>query len=247
MKQLNFMTNLFGIYPTDRQESITFLNRINTYLCRKLGSQWHCYKIKYSNADHESCIKKAIDSNAKFILFMGHGRSDCLFGSCNKKSQDFISEDAVIENSEFYRNEHFIHSDNICMFKGKIFFSLSCLSNRNNSKSLAQNAINNGVISFVGFGDIPTDYIEGKNIPLKAIAIYKGIISKVIKISINISIQNNYNVEEMVSLIKVLTNKEIQKTIISPFKNRHKRIIVNNLYQFKQEIVIFGNRFEKLK
>lgn len=95
------MTKIFGIYPTDRQESITFLNRINTYLCRKLDNQWHCYKIKYSNADHESCIKKAIDSNAKFILFMGHGRSDCLFGSCNKKSQDFIAEDAVIENPNF--------------------------------------------------------------------------------------------------------------------------------------------------
>lgn len=62
-----------------------------------------------------------MDSNAKFILFMGHGRSDCLFGSCNKKSQDFIAEEAVIENPEFYRNEHFIHSDNISKFKGKIF------------------------------------------------------------------------------------------------------------------------------
>lgn len=240
------MTKIFGIYPTDRQESITFLNRINTYLCRKLDNQWHCYKIKYSNADHESCIKKAIDSNAKFILFMGHGRSDCLFGSCNKKSQDFIAEDAVIENPEFYRNEHFIHSDNISKFKGKIFFSLSCLSNRNDTKSLARSAINNGVISFVGFGDIPTDYIVGKNIPLKAIAIYKGIISKVIKISISISIQNNYTVEEMVSLIKVLTTKEIQKIILSPYKNRHKGIIVKNLFLFKQEIMIFGNRYERL-
>ena len=172
-----------------------------------------------------------MDSNAKFILFMGHGRSDCLFGSCNKKSQDFIAEEAVIENPEFYRNEH---------------FSLSCLSNRNDTKSLARSAINNGVISFVGFGDIPTDYIVGKNIPLKAIAIYKGIISKVIKISISISIQNNYTVEEMVSLIKVLTTKEIQKIILSPYKNRHKEIIVKNLFLFKQEIMIFGNRYERL-
>jgi hypothetical protein len=246
MKQINFMTKIFGIYPTDKQESTTFLNRINTYLCRKLGNQWHCYKTKYTNTDHESCIKKAIDSNAKLIFFMGHGRNDCLFGSCNKKSQDFIAEDAVIENPEFYRNEYFIHSDNISKFKDRIFFSFSCFSNRNDSKSLARNAINNGVISFVGFGDIPSDYIIEKNIPLKAIAIYKGIISKVIKIGLSISIQNNYTVEEMVSLIKILTTKEIQKIILSRYKNRHKEIVVKTLFLFKQEIMIFGNRYERL-
>lgn len=240
------MTKIFGIYPTDKQESTAFLNRINTYLCRKLNTQWHCYKIKYTDEDHEACLKKAIDSNAKFILFMGHGKSDCLFGSCNKKSQDFISEDAIIDNPEFYKNECFIHSDNISQFKDKIFFSFSCFSNRNDTKSLARNAINNKVISFIGFGDIPTDYIVEKNIPLKVIATYKGIITKVIKISLGISIQNNYTVEEMVALIKVLTNKEIQKILLSSHKNRHKKIIVRNLFLFKHEIMIFGNKYEKL-
>ena len=246
MKLIDSMTKIFGIYPTDRQESTTFLNRINTYLCRELGDEWHCYKTKYSDADHESCIKKALDCSTKFIVFMGHGRSDCLFGSCNKKSQDFIARDALIENPEFYKNEDFIHRDNISRFEDKIFFSFSCFSNRNDAKSLARNAINNGVISFVGFGDIPTDYVIEKNIPLKAIASYKGIISKVIKISLSISIQNNYTVEEMISLIKILTTKEIQKMILSPYKNRHKEVIVKNLFLFKQEIMIFGNRYEKL-
>jgi hypothetical protein len=247
MKQINFMTKIFGIYPTDKQESTTFLNRINTYLCKKLGNQWHCYKTKYTDADHESCIKRAIDSNAKLILFMGHGRTDCLFGSCNKKSQDFITEtEDAIRNPEFYKNEHFIHSENIVKFKDKIFFSFSCLSNRDDPKSLARNAINNGVKSFVGFGNIPTDYIKEKNIPLKAIAVYKGIISKVMKISLSTSIKNNYTVEEMISLIKVLTTKEIQKIILSSYKNRHKGIIIETLFLFKQEIMIFGNRHEKL-
>lgn len=240
------MTKIFGIYPTDKQESTTFLNRINTCLCKMLGDEWHCYKIRYNNMDHESCINNAIDSDAKLIFFMGHGRSNCLFGSCNKKSQDFIAEDAVIETPEFYRNEHFIHSDNISKFKNKVFFSFSCFSNRNDTKSLARNAINNGIISFIGFGDIPTDYIKEKQFPLKAIAVYKGIISKVIKISLYISIQNNYTVEEMVSLIKILTTREIQEIILSPHKNRHKDVIVRNLFSFKQEIMIFGNRYERL-
>jgi hypothetical protein len=227
-------------------ESTAFLNRINTYLCRELGSQWHCYKVRYTDEDHELCIKKAVESNAKFILFMGHGRSDRLYGSFNKESQEFISPDAPAENQKFYKNEHFIHSDNISEFRGKIFFSFSCFSNKNIPNSLARNAIKSGIKSFVGFGDIHTDFIKNENVPLKAIAIYKGIITKIIKISLNISIQNNYTVEEMVYLIKVLTIKEIQKIILSPHNNRHKDIIIENLFSFKQEITIFGDRYERL-
>ena len=240
------MTKIFGIYPTDKQESTIFLNRINTYLCRELGNLWHCYKTKYTDVDHESCIQKAMNSNAKFILFMGHGRSDCLFGSCNKYSQDFIATDAAIENPDFYRNEHFIHSDNIANFKDKIFFSFSCFSNRRNARSLARSAINSGVISFIGFGDIPTDFVLGANFPIKAIAIYKGIILKVIKNSLCLAIRENYTVEELVTLIKTLVIKEIQTMLLSSFKNRHKDIIINNLFLFQQDIMIFGRRYERL-
>jgi hypothetical protein len=240
------MIKIFGIYPTDKQESTAFLNRINTYLCRELGDMWHCYKTKYTDADHISCIQKAKASNAKFILFMGHGRSDRLFGSCNKNSPDFIAVDAVLENPEFYRNEYFIHAGNIENFKNKIFFSFSCFSNRNNVGCLARNAINKGVTSFVGFGNIPTDYTSEDQIPLKAIAVYKGIISKVIKISICLSIKNNYTVEEMISLVRLMINKEMQMLIFSSHKNRYKDIVISNLFLFKQEIVVFGNKYERL-
>lgn len=240
------MTKIFGIYPTDKQESTAFLNRINSYLCREIGNIWHCYKTKYTDADHASCIQKAINSNAKLILFMGHGRSDCLFGSCNKNSQDFMERDALIEVPEFYRNEYFIHPDNIGIFKDRIFFCFSCFSNRNNTRSLARNAISKGAISFIGFGDIPTDYISSVNFPIKAIAVYKGIISKVIKHSLCLAIRKNYTVEELVALIKILITKEIQIMLLSSFKNRHKEIIIKNLFLFKQDIMIFGNRYERL-
>ena len=107
-------------------------------------------------------------------------------------------------------------------------------------------AIENGVLSFVGFGDIPTDYILEKAFPIKAISVFKGIITKIIKQSLHISIKNNYSIGELVDLIKILTTKEIQNLILSSHKNRHKEKIINNLFLFKKEIVVFGNRFETI-
>lgn len=240
------MVKIFAIYPTDESESTKFLNRINTYLNREIGNDWHCYKIKHSDEDHDHCLGKAVSSESKFILFMGHGRSDCLYGSCGKNSQEFVSTDAIKENQSFYKNEHFIHTGNIGLFKDKIFFSFSCSSNRDDSKSIGINAIKNGVTSFVGFGNIQTDYLNDINFPKRAIAFYKGIIIKVIKQSLCLAIRKNYTVEELVILIRTLATKEIQKMLLDTSKNRNKEIIIDNLFSFKKEIVIFGNIYARL-
>ena len=115
------MCKVFAIYPTDKKDSTKFLNKINTFLCKNLGADWHCYKIKFSDEDHQRCLNSAQSSAAKFIIFMGHGRGDKLLGSFNKKAEDFISNDALSEEL-FYKNEKFIHEQNIDFFKNKILF-----------------------------------------------------------------------------------------------------------------------------
>lgn len=251
------MPNIIAIYPTDKQESTKFLNRINTYLKRRLNDNWLCIKLNFTDEEHLSCIEFISRSKDKFILFMGHGRSDKLFGSCAKECNDFISSGAMQDNELFYKNENFINVENIKAFEGKILFSFSCNSNRNENNSLGRNAIKNGVKSFVGFGDIPTDYIDISSIkkhmrpsyeifPKRAIAIYKGIIIKIIKQCLFVSINNNYSIQDLVDLIKIQTNKEIQNLILSKNKNRQKKIIIDKLFQFKSEILILGNNHEKL-
>ena len=245
------MSKVFAIYPTDKQESTKFLNRINVFLNNELNHDWYCYKTKFTDEDHESCLKKATENNAKFIFFMGHGKSDCLYGSFASENQDFMSFDAMIENEKFYKNEYFIHRDNIAIFKDKIFFSFSCSSNRNETSSLGRNAIKNGVRSFIGFGDIPTDYISGKkvngrDIDKKVIARYKGIIVRIIKNSILISIKENYTTNKLVDTIKILGNKEIQNILLKPHANWRNEQLICLLYSFKNEIVILGNKFETL-
>lgn len=96
------MCKVFAIYPTDKKDSTKFLNKINTFLCKNLGADWHCYKIKFSDEDHQRCLNSAQSSAAKFIIFMGHGRGDKLLGSFNKKAEDFISNDALSEEL-FYK------------------------------------------------------------------------------------------------------------------------------------------------
>jgi hypothetical protein len=238
------VAKVFTIYPTDKEEPTRFLDRINTYMKRKLNSDWHCYKIRYNDEDHENCIERAISDNAKLILFMGHGRSDCLYGSCAKKNF------SCLDMQHYYRNEKFIHSQNIYRFKNKIFFSFSCNSNVNNARGIGRKAIENGVLCFIGFGNIPTDYVkEGcpnrEKFSKKAIEVFKGLVTKIIKESLYISILNNYTIDKLASLIKILTNKEMQNLLLYT-NNKHKYIIVEKLFVFKNEIVIFGNRFETI-
>src|ERR1035437_3739385 len=243
------MPKIIAIYPTDKQESTIFLNRINTYLKRKLNEDWLCIKLNFSEKEHLDCIEFISKVNYKFIFFMGHGRSDRLFGSCSKESSDFVSLEAMQHNELIYKNENFIHIDNIKAFKDKILFSFSCNSNRNDKNSLGRNAIQHGVKSFVGFGDIPTDYIDiwptkkprmsaDDIFPKRAIAIYKGIIIKIMKQCLFVSIQNSYTVQGLVDLIKIQTDKEMQNLILSKNKNRQKKIIVDKLFDFKFEILV---------
>jgi len=239
------MCKIFAIYPTDQQELTEFLNQIDDYLTEKLNNDWHCYKIGFNEEDHTNCLKQAKESSAKFILFMGHGKSNCLYGSCAKDASDFITPDAGYENEQYYKNEYFIHKDNIGSFCNKIFFSFSCNSNEKGTNSIGRKAIENGVLSFIGFGDIPTDYIKTNNFSKKAIDLFKGLITKIIKESLFLAIINNYKVYELVTLIKILADQEMQKLILFS-NNRHKKVLVERLYAFKTDIEIMGNRYEPL-
>ena len=60
------MSKVFAIYPLDKSSSTSFLNRIHTFETRKLGDDWHCYKVHFSDEDHERCIQQAKDNHFVF-------------------------------------------------------------------------------------------------------------------------------------------------------------------------------------
>lgn len=238
------MSKIFAIYPIDKSTSTKFLNRINTFENRNLGTDWHCYKIHFSDEDHEECLR--ISKVERFIFYMGHGGETKLCGACGKYGEMSVDAIAKEENPEFYIKDEFINSGNISEFKNQILFCFSCNSNRNTPKSLGRLAIQCGVLSFVGFGDIPTDYIEGVAFSKRSIAVYKGLIIKIVKLALLITAKNNGSVYSLVRLIQILTTKEIQNLLLSKDNIRHKKSIVDQLLSFKNDIRILGDRYMKI-
>ena len=167
------MSKIFAIFPIDKSCNTTFLNRIHTFLTSNLENDWHCYKVHFSNEEHEDCIKQS--SGSRFVFFMGHGGETKLHGACAVYGEMSVDVVASNENANFFNKEVFIDASNIAAFKGKVFFCFSCNSNRSSPKSLARLAIEAGVKTFVGFGNIPTDYEEQANFSKRCIAIYKGL------------------------------------------------------------------------
>lgn len=235
------MSKVFAIYPIDKANSTTFLNRINTFEMRKLEDDWHCYKVHFSDKGHDDCITAA--KSTRFVLYMGHGGETQLCGSCGKYGEQDVEASVRLENPDFYIKESFINSGNISRFKGQIFFCFSCDSNRNNARSLGRIAIHEGVLAFVGFGDIPTDYIEAVKFSKRSIALYKGIIVRIMKYSVYYAAKNNMTLDAMVRLIGILTTKEIQHLMRTKSAIRHKKSIINQLILFKNDIRIFGDRY----
>lgn len=237
------MSKVFAIYPLDKSNSTSFLNRIHTFETRMLKDAWHCYKVHFSDDDHQKCIAESSDSH--FVLFMGHGGETQLHGACGRFGEIAMNNIAAQENSDFYDKEVFIDASNLSSFSGKIFFCFSCNSNKNSTKSLARLSKSCGIESFVGFGNIPTDYIEGETFSKRCIAIYKGKIIKIIKYSIYYAVENSETVDQLVRIINLLTTKEIQKLRTQkPFHGID--AVIEQLYKFKDEIKVFGNRYSKI-
>lgn len=238
------MSKVFAIYPIDKSSSTGFLNRINTFEKRILGKDWHCFKIHFSDKDHDDCLNAS--KGERFIFYMGHGGETKLCGSCASQGEQYVNALARDENADYYIKEVFIDANNIGTFKNHIFFCFSCNSNRNTAKSLGRIAIQKGVLAFVGFGDIPTDYIDTVPFSKQSIAIYKGIIVRVMKNALAIAIKSESNVYALVRIIQILTTQEIQQLLMTDADIRHKESIVKQLSDFKNGIRMFGDRYAKL-
>ncbi|WP_157816229.1 hypothetical protein [Spirosoma pollinicola] len=79
-------------------------------------------------------------NDGEVILFLGHGSSNCLYGSPHPSN----------EKSEF------LSKDKLSILNNKNFFCLSC----NSYEFIKRNKKFTTIINAVGFGDLPTDWVE---------------------------------------------------------------------------------------
>lgn len=231
------MSRILCVYPQDN--STRFLDRIQNHLKEALAEEFHCYKVKPSEDSHNGCLERLRDIvDEEFVLFLGHGRSDRLYGA-NTHSDYFVSP--MFD----YENDNFINKDNIDVFRGKKVFCLSC----NSADGLGKWAIEQGAKSFIGFGDIPTDNEIipeiGTKFPI-LIARFKGEITWIVKTTVSYSIRKKLNFFQMEDTIRLLTNMRMNRIILRHRGLRHRRILADYLYQFKQNMKLFGNGNEPI-
>lgn len=242
---------LLIIHPYDN--STKFLERIKNHLVGLFPQHTHYFSVKPNDDSHQLCLNTIESFNENgLILFMGHGKSNCLFGAKGDSYGTFVSEGAQEENPEqYFYNDNFIHQENVDVFKSNKIISLSCNSNG----KIGKFAIEAGAKTFLGFGDLPTSIHEFKEkgeeskvgVSLARVEqIYKSEINYIIKRSIEISISNGFTFEEFYDLIKFITNQRLTHYLINQKELGERKLIANYLYTFKNEICIYGNKKELL-
>ncbi|WP_405376874.1 hypothetical protein [Nonlabens sp. Asnod3-A02] len=239
------------IHPYDK--STSFLDRIKNHLLAEFHDSVHYFSIKPNERSHKECLEviKKFSGNG-LLLFMGHGKSNCLYGA--KADNYGTLENELIKAEQpdsYFYEDNFINIHNIEVFNEKKIISLSCNSNA----QLGKKSVENGAKVFLGFGDLPTSIEELKEqgeeskngISLGKIEqALKTEINDIIKKSIRIGINKDYNFLELVKLIQFITNQKISHYLVNQKKLSERKLIANYLYTFKQEIKVYGDGNEKL-
>lgn len=239
------------IHPYDK--STSFLERIKNHLQAEFEESVHYFNIKPNKASHTHCLETIKDfSENGLLLFMGHGKSNCLYGAKGDYYGTLENELVKAEEPEkYFYEDNFINQQNIKVFSGKKIISLSCNSNG----QIGRFSIENGAKVFLGFGDLPTSIQElkeqgeeGKSgVSLSKIEqALKTEINDIIKKSVGIGIIKGYSYKELVELICFITNQKITNYLVNQKKISERKLIANYLYTFKREMRIYGNGNEKL-
>jgi hypothetical protein len=231
------------VHPYDITTS--FLESIASYLRSAFPDDIHYFSIEPNNPSHQQCLKRiGIHSSNGLIIFLGHGRSDKLYGSRGDEFYADASYDLIAAFPEkYYFNEDFIHQGNVDVLSGKKVFCLACNSN----DKIAKYAYDKGVTSFLGFGDIPTSPEELMAIGLqnngKDIARLMQVeLNYIIKRGLQICIENNSTFEQLQNIMEFIINQRITDYLINNKSLQDRYILANNLYSLKMNIKIKGNK-----
>ncbi len=239
------------VHPYDK--STSFLDRIKNHLQTEFSEDIHCFNVKPNEASHKQCLSAINNFSTKgLVLFMGHGKSNCLYGAKGDFYGSLENELVKTENPEkYFYEDNYINERNLSIFEGKRVISLSCNSNG----KIGRKAVECGAKVFLGFGDLPTSVGEleeqgeesKSGVSLARIEqALKTEINDIVKKSVRIGIEKNYSFLELVHLISFISNQKISHYLVNQKKVSERKIIANYIYSFKKGIKIYGNKYEKL-
>lgn len=230
------MSRILCVYPED--PSTKFLNHLVERLNIHFRQDFHCFKVKPNSKSHNDCLGRIRHGDEELVIFLGHGTHKELYGA---------DSGSLFEGSTFSFDNSgdniFINQENIDVFYRKKVFCLSCNSNGKLSKW----AVEHGATTFLGFGDIPTDWVKDDhmkiNVSKRDIYIFRKIITKIVSRSLMIASSNNFSFGQLEKLIKILTNNWMHNDYYSMGKFiKSKEWINKQLFLFKDEMKISGNK-----
>jgi hypothetical protein len=180
------------------------------------------------------------------IIFLGHGRSDALYGSKADGCYSIVTDAEKREFPDrFYYNDNFIsQSNNIEIFRNKKVFCLACESRGR----IADLAIMHGATSYLGFGKIPTsesEFEKGTRDISSIVAKMKGELNEIIKKSLVYAIQKQFTFEELRHLIQFISRQKL--VAILKHKAYPQRILLaETIYDILSEVTVKGNKNVRL-
>lgn len=228
------MSKIVCIFPND--DTTAFLGELIKILKKSFPQKVVCYKIKPTIDAHEACLQKVLKSSPKnLILYLGHGQSDKLSGAS--------AGNTVSNNQEYelFRKKGFINQQNIDVFSNKKVICLSCNSN----EKLGQYALSKNCQCFVGFGFIPTDWLDETPCTPRDVDLFRQMLCALMADAIIYAIKHQFNFDQFEKVLKIMTNQAI---FTKSHRNhtyagaQHDYWIDENLYKLKDEVKIFGNR-----
>ena len=231
---------IFLVHPID--PTIKRLRRIVKYVIRHT-EMTETLLISPGDAHKKYAHKKIEEqSDEDFIVFLGHGRSDALFGSKGIHWTAEVSSEAQAENpQEFYNDENFISSATYHLLNNKKMFCFAC-----NSVQFGKNLEKHGVkMVLLGFDKLPTTSEEfqddwGITVSKHMLAATKGCLNVAVRQCVIAAEEEHREFGELEEMMKFELQKQISYLLSS--KARYRYQLANVLATIKANVMVVGDR-----
>lgn len=176
------------------------------------------------------------------IVFLGHGRSDALFGSKGADWNAVVSPEAIEQNpNKFYNDENLISLNNYHLLQRKKVFCFACKSIEL-GKALEKRGID---CVLLGFDKLPTTYEEFEDdwhlsVSKHMLAATKGCLNVAVRQCIIIAIDLHCEFGQIEEIMKFELQKQI--TFLLTSRARYRYELANVLADIKANIMVIGDR-----
>ncbi len=197
------------------------------------GSKFRCHQLIKSWSEDD------------LIIFMGHGRSDALFGSRGKMFNIMGGDNAKDRDTDdIYNDESFVDESNYGLFAGKSVVCFTC-----ESDELGKKLMESGAKAIVGFGKMPSSKIEleqdahVKYSTKTMVAYINGALNVAFREAVLRAHRMKGVIEDVAIYFKMEMRRQVSLLLHSKAKYRY--CMANVLYDIARTVTVMGDK--KLK